>query len=132
MKEHNNGPLWCLILVVYGISMFFWGYKDGKESMCKSNKLKGIAMTKKVAYGCDACGKPIEEGHQELFMATITIDCTVHCDDGSAAGTEEQQDVFHVHNDLSKHCLRKIWKLLLPKEAREVKEDAEDKSSKQT
>ena len=69
-------------------------------------------MTEKVTYMCDACRKPIAEGHQELFMATITIDYTTHCDDGSAAGTEKCHDVFHVHNDLSKHCMFEIWKLL--------------------
>ncbi len=73
-------------------------------------------MTKRVEYTCDTCRKPIEEGHQELFMATITIDYTVQCDDGSAAGTEEQKDVFHVHNDLSNHCLRKFWELLYEEE----------------
>jgi len=69
-------------------------------------------MTKKVEYSCDDCGKPITERHQELYMATITIDYTAQVDDGSAAGTETRGDTFHVHNDLSNHCMRKLWKLL--------------------
>ncbi len=72
-------------------------------------------MTKKIVYTCNVCGKPITEGHQELFMATVQINYTVHVDDGSAAGTERRDNTFHVHNDLSQHCLHKLWKQLTPK-----------------
>ena len=93
----------------------------------KQKRKVDSVMTKRVEYTCDACRKPIAEGHQELFMATITIDYTTHCDDGSAAGTEAQQDVFHVHNGLSKPCLRKFWNLLYKEE-----KDGKDNDSKQT
>ena len=73
-------------------------------------------MTESTYYKCNVCGKPITEGHQQLFMATVTIAYTAQVDDGSAAGTEHCTDTYHVHNDLSKHCMHKIWKLLTPKE----------------
>ena len=66
-------------------------------------------MSSKVDYRCDVCGHAICEGHQEYYMATVTIDWNAPIDDGSCAGTERQIDTYHVHNDFSNHCLGKIW-----------------------
>ncbi len=72
-------------------------------------------MASKTEYTCDVCKKPIEEGHQELFMAVIVVNSTIHENDGSAAGTTRCTDTYHVHNDFSNHCMHKIWKILTPK-----------------
>lgn len=69
-------------------------------------------MGENISYTCDVCGKPIEKGHQELFSVRIVIHSTEHCDDGSAGGTEQVTNTYYVHNDLSKHCMRKIWDIL--------------------
>ena len=87
-------------------------------------------MSETTYYKCDVCGKPITEGHQQLFMATVKADYTVHVDDGSAAGTEARSDTFHVHNDFSRHCLHKLWKVLVPKMGKGS--DDKDTGSKQS
>lgn len=69
-------------------------------------------MGQKIEYTCDVCGKLINSKHQQLFMVTIVVNSTQHCDDGSASGTENVTDTYYVHNDFSKNCMRKIWKLL--------------------
>ena len=69
-------------------------------------------MSEKTHYRCDVCGHSITEGHQQHFMGRITIQHQVQIDDGSCAGTEEDTDVYHVHNDFSNHCLSKVWDIV--------------------
>ncbi len=70
-------------------------------------------MSRKTNYTCDVCRHAIFEGHQELFMVTLTTDHMGQCDDGSAAGTEQLTSTYHIHNDFSNHCMGEIWDLLV-------------------
>jgi len=66
-------------------------------------------MSLETTYICDVCGKPIKGRHQKLFMATVTISWyEYHFDDGS----ENCSKTYYVHNDLSNHCLTKLWRIL--------------------
>lgn len=69
-------------------------------------------MSLKKEFVCDVCQKPIESGHDQYYMATVTVDYTIQVNDGSAAGTEKATDVYHVHNGFSKHCMGKLWDVL--------------------
>jgi len=64
-------------------------------------------MSSKTNYKCDVCGKPIEEGHQKYYMAIVSITYTYSID--GCGETETTADKYHVHNDLTNHCMRKIW-----------------------
>jgi hypothetical protein len=67
-------------------------------------------MTKQTNYICNVCKKPIEKGHQELYMATINVKgYSYKYDDES----ENWSNTYHVHNDFSKHCLRKVLEKLV-------------------
>ena len=66
-------------------------------------------MTVQIKYNCNVCKKPIKEGHQQLYMATVTIEgYEYRYDDGS----ENYSETYHVHNDFSNHCLSNIANLL--------------------
>lgn len=66
-------------------------------------------MSEKRIYNCDVCGKPIEEGHQKLYMVTVRLSGYEYKFDDGGVNWDE---VYHVHNDLSNHCAAKIWKVL--------------------
>jgi hypothetical protein len=68
-------------------------------------------MSEKTHFRCDACGHTITEGHQELYMAKITVNWTETVNDGGI-GTENRTDTYHVHNDFSNHCMGKLWDIL--------------------
>jgi len=70
-------------------------------------------MSEKRQFVCDVCGHAITEGHQLLYMATVRVERTGQCDDGSAAGTEDVTEKYHVHNDFSNHCMGKVWDVLV-------------------
>ncbi len=66
-------------------------------------------MTQETNYKCNVCGEEIEKGHQEIYMATISIQGYGY--DHNEGGTH-WSETFHVHHDLGKNCLEKILKLL--------------------
>ena len=68
-------------------------------------------MTSKTTYCCDVCKKPIEGEHAELYMATVIVHWTETISDGGI-GTEQHTDAYHVHNDMSHHCMHKLWEIL--------------------
>ena len=68
-------------------------------------------MSSKTIYKCNVCDKQIEKGHQRLYMVTVIVNWTEMISDGGI-GTEKQKDTYHVHNDLSNHCMRKLWEIL--------------------
>ena len=69
-------------------------------------------MSEKKTFKCDVCRKKITKGHQQYYMAKVTIDHTIQIDDGSPAGTDSQTDIYHIHNDFSNHCLGNLWNIL--------------------
>ena len=44
-------------------------------------------------------------------MVKVTVDWTETVCDGGI-GTEGHKDIYHVHNDFSNHCMRKLWDIL--------------------
>lgn len=66
-------------------------------------------MSSKTKFTCDVCGKPISGKHQEYYKSTITI---THREQDDAGETEDVTTTYHVHNDLTNHCMRKIWDIL--------------------
>ena len=70
-------------------------------------------MSEKTSYKCDVCGRVIKNGHQEYYMVILSADHLIQINDGSAAGTERVVEKYHIHNDLSNHCMGKIWDLLV-------------------
>ena len=68
-------------------------------------------MAQKNEFTCDVCKKPIKTDHQILYMGTVTIAWTETVVDGGIS-TQPHIDVYHVHNDMSNHCLRKLWDIL--------------------
>ena len=69
-------------------------------------------MSEKKHFKCDVCGHAITEGHQELWMTTVVINHREQENDGSAAGHIDIKTIYHVHNDLSNHCMGKLWDIL--------------------
>ena len=69
-------------------------------------------MSCNKTFICDVCGKPIEEGRERDFMATVRITGTVYrFDDGS----DDWEREYHVHNDRldpTECCCTKLFSVL--------------------
>ncbi len=66
-------------------------------------------MSEKTSFKCDVCGHAITEGHQQLYMVVVKTKYTTYDPNDS---TSNARDIYHVHNDLSKHCMQKLWSIL--------------------
>ncbi len=66
-------------------------------------------MSIKTTYKCDVCHKAITGSHQQHYKAKVVV---THRERDAGGETEDYTKTYHVHNDLTNHCMRKIWNIL--------------------